>query len=208
MVVYEPFPTVPLSDFYDELRFEFKDLMPQQLDHYLLKTAVDMAERGNLIRRRVNIELEPGVTRYALNSPDGLRVWAILGARHGCCHGRMRRVFSPPEDACCFTGLWYDPQEATLHIQDCSDGIVYVTVAVVPERDACELPKVYKTDHYNTLIMGTRAHIMLITGQKWTNMRVGAELLNEYRRMIADDSIIVSAKRQRGTVKMQFGRVM
>lgn len=208
MVVYEPFPTVPLNEFHPELRFEFKDIAPQMLDHYLLKTAVEMAERGNLVQRRVRIELDPGVTRYALHSPDGMRVYAILGARGGCCSGKTRRMFTPPEGSCCFEGVWYDPQEDVLHIQDCANGEMFVTIAVVPERDACELPKIFKTRYYSTLIMGTRANIMLITGQKWTNMRVGAELFNEYRRMLADDSIDVAAKSQRGVIKTQFGRVM
>ncbi|MBD5584547.1 MAG: hypothetical protein HDQ88_05650 [Clostridia bacterium] len=212
MVVYEPFPTVPLSEFHDELRFEWPELPAPLFDHYLLKTAVDMAEKGALVRRWVAIELEPGVTRYLMQSPDGMRLWQILGVRQSdCsfeCSHEVRRSFVPPETCCVNDVAWFSPEDNVLHYSGCAGGTLYVSLSVVPERDACVLPRVYKDRYYSTLVMGARAHIMLITGQKWTNMRVGAELLNEYNRMLREDAVEVLTKGQRGKLKMQFGRVM
>lgn len=211
--VWEPFPLTPLDKFFPELRFEFKDLPPQLFQYYVAQVAVDMAEKANLLRRWVHIHLEPCVTRYALVSPDGLRLWTVMGIfrGNGCVVGRTRRSYGPPEGAgCCPPNMaWWDDYEKTLNYTgDCGCGCLYVNVAVVPERDACELPIVYLERFYSTMLMGVRARIMLITGRPWTNLRVGATLTEEYERMLARDAVRVAQKQQRGAIKMQFGRVM
>lgn len=214
-IAYEPFPTVPLKDFHDELKFEFaKFKLPTQLfDHYLLKTAADMAEKAPIVRIKYVIELEDGVTRYDLPVPDYLRLWAILGVltSDGCRIGTPKRFFDRPTCGNCYSqdGVWYDEQEQVLHIERrCFADKARVTMACAPKRDACVLPAVYKTKYFSTLIMGTRAHIMLITGREWTNMRVGAELMNEYNRMIHEDGVVAHIGLMRGSVRMNFGRVM
>lgn len=215
-VVWEPFPTIRHEDFYPELRFEFKDLPPQLFQYYVMQTAVDMAEKGNIIRRWCEIELEPCVTRYALLSPDGLRVWAINGIFRSPgpidCHvRRTRRTYGPPEHACCVPEniAWYDPYDGVLHYTgDCHCGNLFVNVSVVPGRNDCQLPEIYFDRFYSTLLMGTRARIMLITSRPWTNMRVGAQLMQEYERMLAQDAVRVAERQQRGSIKIQFGKVM
>lgn len=214
--VWEPFPTIAIKEFFPELRFEFKDLPPQLFHYYVAQTAVDMAEKGNLVRRWCKIELEPCVTRYALISPDGMRIWAIMGIFRSAgpidCHvERTRRSYGPPEGACCVPEnvAWYDPYDGVLHYTgDCHCGNLFVNVAVVPERDACELPQIYFERFYSALLTGVRARIMLITGRPWTNMRVGASLMQEYERMLSQDAVRVAERRQRGAIKMQFGKVM
>lgn len=213
-VVYEPFPTVPLDEFYPELRFEFKDLPPQLFAYYVQRVAVDMAEKGNLVRRWVRIELEPCVTRYALLSPDGLTLWAIMGIFHTrhceCGVKHTQRFYGPPSNACCLPdAAWWDPYEQVLHYTgSCFTGCVYVNMAVVPPRDACELPKIYKDRFFTTLLMGVRAKILLITNREWTNLKVGAALQQEYEQMLARDAVRVAQRQQRGQVKIQFGKVM
>lgn len=211
MIVYEPFKALPLSDFREELEFEFSNLPWQLFDHYLRRTAIDMAERAPVVRRRVYLDLIPNVTRYALSSPDGLPWIAILGAKFvDCCSGGdARRFFDSPDTGCCSPdGLWWDEQEQELHVHRCGGQALRVTMSVRPADDACELPEVYKSRLYSALVMGTRARIMLISGQPWTNLRLGAELLNEYRKLTAEQGVDASLNRQRGTIKMQFGRVM
>lgn len=215
MVIYEPYPTMPLAKFRSELRFEYPDLPEQLFDYYLVRTAVDMAERGNLLRRRVAIELEPGVTRYALHSPDDLLFYAILGVRISPCGGcgsrEMRRSFTPPEDAYCCSGredVWWDSQEQVLHIEVCGGGTVYVTMAVVPSRAACELPAVYYERFLEALMLGTRSGIMLITGRPWTNLRLGGQLRTEYLEMVKQLSVDAATHQQRGMIRMSFGRAL
>lgn len=220
MVVYEPFPMIPLTELHEELQFEYPDLPAELFDYYLTRTAVDMAERGNLIRRRIAIELEPGVTRYALRSPDNLKLWAIMGIWHSPCGNvdcgvtDVRRTFRPPSGAIwCGCGenhkfVWWDAQEKTLHVNVGCDGILYVSIAVVPDRKACELPKVFQEEYLEALLLGTRSAIMLITGRPWTNLRLGAQLRAEYLNMIKTLSIDNLTKQQRGAIRMNFGRAL
>lgn len=218
MVVYEPFRTTQLREFYSELKFEFKNLPQQLFAHYVLATAVDMAEKGNLLRRWVHIELEPGVSRYALKSPDGMTLWAIMYILRSCgtleCGvSEVTRTYLPPESACCCPKqiAWFSPEDQVLHYCDCTCGVLHVNMAVVPKRgiyEECELPTVYFDRFYSTLLMGARARIMLISGREWTNLRLGGELLKEYERMLLQDALRVSQRQQRGAVKMQFGKVM
>lgn len=214
LVVYEPFPTVSLYSFFDELRFEFKDLPDQLYVYYTRRVALDMAEKGNLLRRWIGIRLQPCVTRYALRSPDGLRMWAIMGVFRSpggidCGVTRTRRSWGPDAQCCALDTAWWDDYDQTLHYTGCCTcGTLWVNMAVVPERDACELPKIYFDRFHSTMLMGIRAHIMLITGRPWTNLRVGGELMREYERMLSQDAIRVAERQQRGAIKIQFGRVM
>lgn len=211
--MWEPYPTNRLEDFYPELKFEFQNLPPQLFAYYILQTAVDMAEKGNLLRRWVHVPLEQGVTRYALLSPDGLRIWSINGIfRASCCdYHRVPRFWGMPEGAVCCRPeeAWWEPiQETLVYTGNCGCGALMVNVAVVPERDACELPKIYLDRFYTTLVTGARARIMLITDRPWTNLRVGGELMTQYEHMLAQDAVRVAQRQQRGSVKMYAGKVM
>lgn len=215
MVIYEPYPTIPLTELQEELRFEYPDLPEQLFDYYLTRTAVDMAERGNLLKRRAIIHMESGITRYALRSPDELRLWAILGVWRGDpCHVReVPRSFTPPPGCVCLSPgtatVWWDDQEEVLHVSDmCPCGTLYVSMAVVPDRKACSLPRVYQEEYLETLLMGTRSAIMLITGRPWTNLRLGGQMRAEYYNMIKTLSVDKAMKQQRGTVKINFGRAL
>lgn len=215
-IVYDPHKTIPLSDFRDELEFEFPNLPAGLFEHYLVKTAIDMAVKANVIRRWVAIELQPCVTRYLLVPPDNLQFHAVTGIRlshHGsldCDAHVVRRSFTPPDGCECLASgvAWLTPDDQVLHFSSCQCGILYVSMSVKPERGACELPQEYQGDLYDTLLMGTRASLLLLTGRKWTNMRVGAELFNEYERMLSRKSVSVALRGQRGIAKMNFGRIM
>lgn len=218
MVIYEPFRMIPLTELHEELRFEYPDLPAPLFDYYLTRTAVDMAERGNLIRRRAAIELEPGVTRYALASPDGLKLWAILSIWYARCGLRCgvrgeRRSLVPPKDAVVCgcddrSVAWWDEQERELNVNGCRQGALYVNMAVTPDRQACELPAIYRDEYLETLLMGTRSAIMLITGRPWTNLRLGGQLRVEYQNMIRELSANTMLGRQRGAIRIDFGRAL
>lgn len=214
-IVYEPFEALPLSEFHEELLFEYPNLPTELFDYYLVSTAIKMAKAGNLIRRRIVIDAQQGVTRYRLNSPDGLDIHAILGIRSApacsCGAWEINRSFDPPEGAalCGREISWYDPQDNVLHINPpFCEGRYFVSVAVTPQRGACELPKQYLTEFFPALMMGTKGNILLITGRPWTNLQLGNAYVNEFMNMISTDAVDTATNRQRGAVKMQFGRVM
>lgn len=215
MVIYEPFKTLPLSEFHEELRFELPNLPPQVFDYYLVKTAITMAKKGNLIRRHAIIDAEPCVTRYRLESPDGMAISGIMDIRSvascNCGSKVVTRSFAPPEGAfsCCREHAWYDDVEGVLHIAPkylC--GRFYIALAVTPKMGACTLPEAFYAEHLDTLLLGTKGSIMLITGRPWTNLQIGQGYYNEFRQRLSEDSVAVATHKMRGAVRMQFGKVM
>ena len=120
-ILYDPYRSRPVSDFCEELRFEFPKLPEPMLHFYVAKAAREAAVRGNLVRRRAFIQSLPGEEEYLLESPDGLDVTGILRIaelpRCGCPLD-VRRTFTFPE-GCRFCGrrtAWYETHDRTLHI--------------------------------------------------------------------------------------------
>lgn len=213
MVAYEQHQKIKLSDFYAELAFEFPNLPSQLFEYYILKTAREMAREGNLIRRIIVIEPEPCVETYKLTSPDGMEVCAILGIRHhNCCLDKdVVRSFVPPADSvwCARNEAWYDDADGVLHIHSHGcHGVYFVNAAVCPGRKDCDLPKEYMDKYFETLMMGTKGNIMLITGRPWTNLRIGAACRQEYAKMLQSNSVDAATHGMRGVVKAYFPRAL
>lgn len=214
-VVYEPFRTIPLAELSDELRFEFPDLPTQLFDHYLLKCAIIMAKKGKLVRRRAIVNARHGVTRYALMSPDGMEICAILSIRNEPICGKydyeVPRSFTPPVGVrdCAREIAWYDDLEKVLHIEPrYCHGRYHVEMAVTPTMNDCELPEVYKTEFLDTLTVGARAHIMLISGRPWTNLQLGQAYYRDFMERIGMDSTDAATHKMRGAIHMNFGRAL
>lgn len=213
-VTYEPFKSRPLAEFYDELRFEFPDLPSQLFDHYLIRTARTMASQGNLIRRHAFIEAKRGVHRYRLESPDGMEICGILGIRHNpvctCLSYEVRRSFAEPEGFChCRREIAWNDDDNIIHLHPhYCHGMYHVTLSVTPSPTACELPDRYFTHHLQTLNMGTKASLLLLSGRPWTNLSLGQNYYNEFLTRISKEAIDTATHKMRGAVKIQFGRVL
>ena len=213
MVAYEQHHKIKLNEFYAELAFEFPNRPSQLFEYFILRTAREMAREGNLIRRIVIIEPEPCVETYKLTSPDGMDICAVLGIRHHtCCLDKdIVRSFVPPVDATCCSKkqAWYDDADGVIHIpsQGCH-GVYFVNTAVCPGKDDCELPAEYMDKFFETLMMGTKGSIMLITGRPWTNLRVGSACRQDYAKMLQSNSLDVMTHGMRGMVKVGFPRAL
>lgn len=213
-VMYEPFRAVALDKFLPELRFEFSDLPDPLFKWALLRSARDMAREGNLVRRRAIIHTQCNVTRYALRVPDGLELCAILGIHAiSCCRDfhNVRRSFDPPEGAICCgrEKAWYDDLEGELHlVSPYFPGTYFVTMAVMPADDACELPALYYDEHIDVLLTGARARILRMVNKPWTNLQMADAYEKHFRESIAIAAVDTNTHMMRGTVKMNFGRVL
>ena len=89
-----------------------------------------------------------------------------------------------------------------------ASGTVRAVVSAMPTTDACELPAEYYDDYYATLIMGTRASIMMLTNRPWTNLRVGGELYNQYTKLVENLGVIKQRNKQAGVIRMRHGRAL
>lgn len=214
-VVYEPHKVIPLAEFHSELLFEFPDLPSNLLDYYMIKASRKMASDGSLVRRKAIIETQHCVTRYRLEPPDDMELCSILGGYvhqcGSCGPHKINRSFDPPTTAtrCCDGVLWYDEQEKVLHIkQPYYPGQYYITMAVQPSLSSCVLPEEYLTNYLDTLLSGTKAYILLVTGRPWTNLQLGQAYMKDFAVRIADEAIKLNTHRQRGSIRMQFGRAL
>lgn len=215
ILLYEPFKTRPLSDWYPELRFEFPDLPLQLWDYYLVKTAIMLAKRGNFVRRKITLKAQNGVTRYSLKSPDGLDICGILSLRRASHCGNVSdhipRTFDAPSNAthCAKNVAWYNYAEDVFEINDryCS-GFYFITVAVTPRMGACELPDVFYTDLMDPMLYGTKGAVLMISGRPWTNLQLGKTYMDECLRQMSLAAQDALSRKQRGIVRMNFGKVM
>lgn len=217
-VVYEPFKTVPLETLRDELVFEFPELPTQLLDHFILKTAIIMAKKAKIVRRTAIIRARHCVTRYLLESPDGMDICGIMSIRsipYTCGCGSFEyevptRFVAPAGVRDCGREIaWYDDTERVLHVHpNYTENVYYVSLAVSPSRTACELPSVYLDEYLDTLIAGVKGHIMLISNRPWTNIQLGQAHYTDFMERVGQDSIDASTHKMRGAVKMNFGRAL
>ena len=213
LIVFEPIRTVELEKFLPELRFEFPDLPEQLFKYALLRAARTAAHEGNLIRRKAIINSQRGVTRYALHSPDGMEICAILGIRHSsCCETRyMPRSFDPPENSClCYREMaWYDDKEGVLHVvAACTPGTFYVSYAVAPKDDACTLPVEFYDDYLDILISGAKARIYRMGNKSWTNFQLADGYEKDFFQAINAAAVEAHTHKMRGRIKMNFGRTL
>lgn len=216
VVQLDPYKTVPLSKFYPELQFEFVDLPTELFSFYILRTARDMAERAQLIKRTLTIAIQPCVTRYYIDVPDGLALKSLMSLRHvptGNMENGSREIprFTGPPDNLSWASRasWLVPDEKVLVIvMPQAGGTVRAVVSAMPTTDACELPSEYYDDYYAALIMGTRASIMMVTNRPWTNLRVGGELYNQYTKLVENLGVIKQRNKQAGVIRMRHGRAM
>lgn len=216
VVQFDRYKTVPLSKFREELAFEFPTLPDEMFEHYLLRVARDMAAQAQLIRRRLTIPFTPCVTRYFLDVPDGLELKSLMSVRHAPTGNleqgskELPRFTSAPEHITAFTrAAWLDVYENVLTIiMPQAEGVCYAVVSALPSRDACELPAEYLDDFHDTLLIGTKAQLLMLTGRPWTNVRMGGELHNEYRRQVADLGVVELRNKEAGIIRMRHGRAL
>ena len=213
-ILYEPFKTVPISKFRPELKFEFIDLPDQLFDYALIKAARTLAKDGSLIRRRIVIHPVPNAETYKLTSPDGLEICAILGIWYdSCCsEGRVSRGYQPPANAqvCPRNYAWYDDITDELHILNscAANRVYYITVSVCPADDACEFPSVLYDEYFDLLLLGAKSRILRMNNKPWTNLQLSVMYEKQFTEGIASASVEAHTKKQRGMIKMHWGKIL
>lgn len=213
---WENLPRVKLNVFFPELRFEFQDLPPQMYVYYLQQTAIDMAEKGNLLRYWEEVPLEKGVTRYTLHPPVDTRVWLVMGIFHSprpgvppficpnmpplVCDDDVTDVLPEGAFFCHKNIAWYDPYTKSLHYNDACNQPgerLFVNVSLTLEDGLCQLPQLYKDRFHEMLLLGTRARIRLIPRKEWTDLKLGSELMEQYKFLLGREAKWVAQRRQR-----------
>lgn len=214
-ILFEPHKTVALSKFHPELRFEFPDLPEALFNFALLRAARTLATDGKVIRRRVTVYPYPNVETYKLQSHDGMEICAILGIRALMADNSTRwipRTFDTPDTLCeCSRDMaWYDDMAEELHIrQKCGcRGVYFVSTAVRPADDACELPAEFYSEHLDLLLLGAKSRILRMNNKPWTNLQLATLYEKGFYDGIATAAVDAHTHLQNGKIKMQFGRII
>lgn len=216
---WENLPRVKLNEFYPELRYEFRNLPPQVYSYYLVQTAIDMAEKGNLLRYWEEIPLKKDIVRYSLTPPVDTLIWNVMGIFHSPRPDILRPSDcpAPPVEQAPFDDeisdllpngtffchkniAWYDPYTKALHYnaaQHMPGDSLYVNASLTMPTDICALPQLYKDRFREMLMLGTKARLKLILDKEWTNLEVGAKLMEQYRVLLTTEGKWVAQRRQR-----------
>lgn len=122
------------------------------------------------------------------------------------------RAFVAPASAvvCDRRIAWYDDIEGELHIRNagCWPTVFYISLAVCPPDDTCELPEAYYSQYSDLLIMGAKALILRMNNKPWTNIQLAAVYDKSFTEGCARATVDAHTHLQRGHIKMGFGRII
>jgi len=199
-VQFDPYRRVPASEIRELLRAEFQSAEEGLVDMLVVQTAVDMCRRRRLVRRKAVIDVEHGVDRHLLESPDGQRVCSVMGIRH------LDPVLG---DGRLMPGQYggYDPQTREL-LLDCPypSGRYEVEVAVEPALDATEIPAELVEDCLEGLLAGVRMRLLMMPRQKWTDLQAAAVWKGEYETHLNRAGLNSLRGKQSGVIRARFLR--
>lgn len=108
MTTQENYPKVALDSLITDLLFDIPDLDEDAAVHYLRRAAIMMAQKGNLLRRTVDICPQPCVENYLLESPDCMDIVAVdsvCQVRGSLC-GKVTRLTNEPCRLPCGAYCW------------------------------------------------------------------------------------------------------
>lgn len=212
-VEYQHYPKRPLSDFIDELEFEFQGSITVEygvLEHTVRRAARYIARHGNILQRKAVIHTQQCVDNYRLEPPDCVDVLAVTqvcNIKGGIC-GCVQRVNVQPCNMPCGTIFWYDAPDV-VHIHPGRDCAAYeITMVVMPTQDACEIDEIYYTKFYELLLDTTRMFLFDMDGKPWSNFSRAERIRPRVQSGIAAAGIDVITGWQRGIYKTKRKRIL
>lgn len=202
-VKYDMIEKVPLTDLLDDLLFDVTDMPDDAAAHLIRRAAIKMAQRGNILRREVQLITEKCVENYLLEPPDCVdvhRIFTVCNSNHCACRD-VHRLTSEPCRMPCGSYSWFTyPNE--IHFTEAGCGNCYkVRFSVSPRHDACEIDAIYRDKYYELLLLGAKAFAYEMIDKPWSNRTFAQELNQRFLIGIADAGATLYRGYQMGFLK-------
>ncbi|MDR1314801.1 MAG: hypothetical protein LBQ12_14210 [Deltaproteobacteria bacterium] len=205
----EPYAKVPLEDLTDDLGYEFLDLSLDALSHYIRRAAIYMCRNGDLVSQKAHIRTCPNVVNYALEPADEAELVALLSVKcvTPCQRHNVIRALAEPNVILPGPVSWFAPPDE-LYLKADFQGDYEAEFSVSPSRTACEIPAVLSDRWYELLLTGARGYIHEASGKPWSDKKLSAELLTDFRHGVQQAKVECMTGFQRGVLRLNMPRVL
>lgn len=209
-VVFENTPKVSVSEFIDELAYEFTDAPYGLLEHCVKRVVSRICEHTNVLRRRVKLHTQCNVHNYILEAPDCMDVIAVMSICQCCGNAlcsKLVRVTSPVCELHCFgpNTVHIEHNEIVFSAPSCATYIVEISVK--PQHDACEVDSVLLVDHADTVVDGVRAMLCNMADKPWSSVQRAQASEQSFIRGCAAIAVDKLLGNQRGVMNVKRQRV-
>lgn len=158
---------------------------------FIRNAAISFAERTQILKERVVIDLQCGLSEYPVETNNFETVLAISKAVVG--------TFSTDDPVCYFEcgnrcASWsfgevqfeFDDDLIRIHpapVKDIPGGLI-LEVIKVPTRDACELDTQFYNKYFDAIVSGALAEIHLMPNRPWSSNAKA-----DYRRKLFEEEV-------------------
>lgn len=180
---------IPYSDFIPEIKLALGEIPDDVAESYVRQSAIDFCVRSQVLVRKVEIDMQAGVTTYPVKT---LGCEQIVSIQRICAGAQCQSLQLLTHEPCdtglqAHGGVWFVPPNelrvTTAPTTDRKGGIV-VFVAVAPERDSCECDPILYERYHEAIINGALARLYLAKATPWHD-----KTLAEYHRQLAAQQI-------------------
>ena len=218
-IVFDPYEKVPVGAFLPKITYalttEDGSLDEDAAVSYIVDTVIDFANRTRLLRREVRLRLQPCVDTYKVNAQDCVEIVALLRA----CHDGYPMTIVPREQCgrgcsiSCVPRTVSLDEDGILHVSpppahDETTSFIELTLAVAPQRDACEVDAVLYAKYAQTIVAGTLAELYKNGSAPWFNLNLAQIREAEYNRRLSAAGVDRILGRATGPFKMRGVKIV
>lgn len=192
-IVYSPYEQVEVSAFLPDILYNAataKDTLDAGAAcSSVVSTVIDIARRTKSIKREVRLKLIPCVGNYKLKIPGCVNPLAVLKACSS--DGPLRIIPHAPCSERVTSRLWgVSVEDDTVFVYDVPKhseytGVIDLTVAVAPKKDACEVDKFIYELYADVVTAGVLSKVFANASASWHNAALADFWMKEYSKRIA-----------------------
>lgn len=176
----EPVATVPLSQFYDEVRMYVSSAPAPVMDVAIRNAIIEMMKETLQMQRDLYIDVQDCVRDYEVCVPD----MTLHAVREVHLYRRNLLPVTSPTP-CLYPGQFYFEPERGLMIGDqpgCDEeGALYVRAVVVPSRSACEIDTWVYERHAESVALGAATRLFGMKDMSWYDRREAGVTMRQFK---------------------------
>jgi len=210
-IVYEVAPKVSISEFLDDLSYEFTDAPYGLLENAVKRAIQRICERSNMLRRTVKIRTECNVHNYLLEPPDCVDVIAVMAIELCCgshCQREVQRITTPTCKVCCGGYEVFVNGNELVFTNPKMDSLFHVELSVKPTRDSCDVDAILVNEHYELVLDGVRSNLCALPNKPWSSVQRAQLAEQSFLRGCAEAAVDTMMGSQRGAMRIKRSRII